>query len=164
MENFKLLMLLVAVWLLSSCAATVKTTFNDTQARVQEVMTAAYARPLVVDLIVDTTRGRSGRVEDPWVFPRKEVEIDMGGSLENLRARAVYKSADKYKADIIVAPMFIIKLKENEKEYEVIVTGFPARFKNWKPVSESDYEWIRTEKFISPLTWEKISAIVKCVK
>ena len=85
----------------------------------------------------------------------------MRGDLTNVRSRAVYLSSQKHNADVIVAPMFNVETSKDGKGYQVTVTGFPAYFKNWQPAKESDYEWIRTEKFITPLTWEKVSAIVK---
>ncbi len=157
MKNFRLLILGCIVAAFSSCA-TVKTSFSDTQARIQEVHTAAYAKPLTVELIVDTVKGR---INDPWIFTKEEVEIDMRGDLTNVRSRAVYLSSQKHNADVIVAPMFNVETSKDGKGYQVTVTGFPAYFKNWQPAKESDYEWIRTEKFITPLTWEKVSAIVK---
>ena len=85
----------------------------------------------------------------------------MRGDLANIRSRAVYLSSQRHDADVIVAPMFKIESSEDGKGYSVVVTGFPANFKNWRPAQESDYEWIRTEKFVTPLTCEKVSAIVK---
>lgn len=157
MKKFRLLTLFAIMAIFCSCA-TLKTSFSDTQARVQDVHTAAYAKPLTVELVVDTLRGK---VSDVWTFTKKEIEVDMRGDLANIRSRAVYLSSQKHNADVIVAPMFNVETTEDGDNYNVTVTGFPACFKNWRPAQESDYEWIRTEKFITPLTWEKISAIVK---
>ena len=157
MKSFRLVVLCGIVVTFCSCA-TLKTSFSDTQARVQEVHTAAYAKPLTVELVVDTLKGR---IHDVWVFTKEQVEVDMRGDLANIRSRAVYLSSQRHDADVNVAPMFKIESSEDGKGYSVVVTGFPANFKNWRPAQESDYEWIRTEKFVTPLTWEKVSAIVK---
>lgn len=157
MKSFRLLTFFGIVAAFSSCA-TIKSNFSDTQARVQDVSTSAYVKPLTVELVVDSLKGR---INDSWTFTKQEVEVDMRGDLTNVRSRAVYLSSKKHNADVIAAPMFNVETTKDGKGYIVTVTGFPAHFKNWQPIKESDYEWIRTEKFIMPLTWEKISTVVK---
>ena len=61
--------------------------------------------------------------------------------VENLKINALYLTAQKMDADVIVAPTFDIRTVK--KGIEITVIGFPAKYENWKVAEkEEDYKWI----------------------
>lgn len=131
---------------------------QDTQARLLDVNSNAYVKPLTVELVVDQTKGR---IRDEWTLTKEQAESEMKGDLANIRSYAVYMSSQKHDADVIVAATFNIKTDDQGTGYQVTVVGYPANFYNWKTADASDYEWIRMEKTLTTDDREKISAIVK---
>lgn len=133
--------------------------FRDTQARLLDVVSNAYVKPLTVELKVDTSKGR---IKDEWPIPKKVAEVDMGGDLANIRSWGVYMSSIRHQADVIVAATFNFETDpENPDAYKLTVIGYPASFVNWATATEADYEWIRMEKVVTTDERDKISAIVK---
>lgn len=131
---------------------------QDTQARLLDVKSNAYVRPLVVDLKVDTSKGR---IVDEWPLTKEQVEVEMNGDLTNIRSWGIYKSSQKHNADVIVAATFNFQTDDKPGFYKLTVIGYPASFVNWGTAKESDYEWIRMEKTVTTSDREKIAAIVK---
>lgn len=135
---------------------------KDTQARLLDVSSNAYVKPLVVELeVINTDKPDKGRIVDEWVLSKDEVE-GMNGDLTNIRSWGVYMSSKKHNVDVIVAATFNFENDENNPGfYKLTVIGYPAIFKNWETAKATDYEWIRMEKTITTADREKISAIVK---
>ena len=132
---------------------------QDTQARLLDVKSNAYVRPLVVDLKVDTIKGR---VVDEWPLTKEQVEVEMNGDLTNIRSWGIYKSSQKHNADVIVAATFNFQTDDTKPGFsKLTVIGYAASFVNWETAKETDYEWIRMEKTVTTSDREKISAIVK---
>lgn len=131
---------------------------QDTQARLLDVNSNAYVKPLVVELEVDQTKGR---IRDVWTLTKEQAETEMRGDLSNIRSYAVYMSSKKHNADVIVAATFNVKTNDVGDGYDVEIVGFPANFVKWRTAVQTDLEWIRLEKTLTTADREKISAIVK---
>ena len=132
---------------------------KDTQARLLDVTSNAYVKPLTVELKVDTSKGR---IVDVWPLTKEQVEVEMGGDIANIRSWGVYQSSKKHNVDVIVAATFNFKTDDTRDGfYQLTVVGYPASFVNWATATEADYEWIRMEKVVTTSEREKISAIVK---
>ncbi len=131
-------------------------TGSNQDARVYEpTNTTPLTRPLTADVNVVS----QDRITDTWTFdltPSKKIKsLDKNGELPtSLKVKALAKSANKNNADMIIAATFdyeqkmkvsglFRKVKSNI--VTVTVSGYPARFSNWKPVSQEagDYEWIQ---------------------
>lgn len=131
---------------------------QDTQARLLDMQSNGYVKPLTVELKVDDSKGR---IRDTWPLTKEQVETEMRGDIVNIRSYAVYMSSKKHNADVIVAATFNFKSLDNSDGYEVEVVGFPASFINWKTAAPADYEWIKMEKAQTTADREKIQAIIK---
>lgn len=147
---------IVAATLFTSCAITSSSiTYKRStkEARAYEPsIKAPYARPLAVDIEVISEK----RIIDTWTFditPSKTQKIirKTGDIPQELKVKALAKSSFKHGADMIIAATFDYEQTTAVttgvvKSDVVIVTvmGYPAKFKNWKPVSGNagDYEWI----------------------
>ena len=137
---------------------------KETQARLLDVMSNAYVRPLTVELKVDNSKGR---IRDKWELSGAEL-IDLGviaadGTLDlaNIRSYGVYKSAEKHNCDVIVAATFNFETEDLKNGGVLEVVGFPDNFVNWKTAEDSDLEWIRMEKVQTTSERDKLNAIVK---
>jgi len=129
--------------------------FQDTQARLLDVTSNAYVKPLTVELQVLNTK----RVSEIIKLTKQEVEQDMKGDLNNIRSYAVYRASQLHDCDVIVAATFNIRTADGG--YEVNIIGYPANFVNWKTATQADYEWIKMEKTVTTSEREKISAAVR---
>lgn len=129
--------------------------FQDTQARLLDVTSNAYVKPLTVELQVLTNK----RISEVIKLTRQEVEQDMKGDLTNIRSFAVYRASQLHDCDVIVAATFNIRTAG--EGYEVNIIGYPANFVNWKTASQADYEWIKMEKTVTTSDKDKISAAVR---
>lgn len=158
---------LVLFCIVADAQKTVITTkeFSDTQARMLEVTAKSYVRPLVVDLNVVGERTTFSKQ-----YTRTDVEVAMGGNLDNLRSRAIYDATDKLNCDAIVAATFKIELSQDGTCYNLEMKGFPANFmqSSWHPMNEKDYEWIKVDKSVTPLDKtndpDRAGAVIKNVK
>lgn len=128
-----------------------------TQARLLDVTSNAYVRPLTVELSVDKSKGR---INDVWELSPEDVE-SLKNDLSNIRSYGVYMSSNKHNADVIVAATFNFRTNDAGTGYILNVVGYPATFVNWKTADTADLEWIRLEKTLTTADREKISAVVK---
>ncbi len=135
-----------------------KVKIQDTQARLLDVTSNAYVKPLTVELVIDKSKGR---IRDEWTLTKELAETEMKGDIVNIRSYAVYMSSQKHNADVIVAATFNFRTNDEGTGYLITVVGYPATFQNWKTADASDYEWIRMEKTLTTADREKISAVVK---
>lgn len=152
----KVLLLIVAMAMsIVSYGQKTEFRFQDTQARLLDVTSNAYVKPLTVELQVLTNK----RVSEVIKLTRQEVEQDMKGDLTNIRSFAVYRASQLHDCDVIVAATFNIRTAGDG--YEVNIIGYPANFVNWKTASQADYEWIKMEKTVTTSDKDKISAAVR---
>lgn len=129
--------------------------FQDTQARLLDVTSNAYVKPLTVELKVLTNK----RVSEIIKLTRQEVEQDMKGDLNNIRSFAVYRASQLHDCDVIVAATFNVRTAG--EGYEVNIIGYPANFVNWQTATQADYEWIKMEKTVTTSERDKIAAAVR---
>jgi hypothetical protein len=159
MKKFYLMAIFSFIGIMGMHAQKTTVKYQDTQARLLDVTTNAYVKPLTVELKVDTSKGR---ISDEWILTKEQVEVEMGGDLVNIRSWGVYQSSKKHNADVIVAATFNFQTDDTRNGfYKLTVVGYPASFINWSTATQADYEWIRMEKVVTTSDREKISAIVK---
>ncbi len=131
-------MLLVALLLgVSQNVMAQKVDYRQSQSRMLEPQQQVFVRPLVVDLVVT----KPDRQTDNWPFLDVDITKMTTQDVDNLKINALYLSAQKHDADVIVAPTFDIRTVK--KGIEITVIGFPAKYQNWKVATkEEDYKWI----------------------
>lgn len=159
MKRFYFIALFAFIGIMGAQAQKTTVKYQDTHARLLDVTSNAYVKPLTVELKVDTSKGR---IVDVWPLTKEQVEVEMGGDIANIRSWGVYQSSKKHNVDVIVAATFNFKTDDTRDGfYQLTVVGYPASFVNWATATEADYEWIRMEKVVTTSEREKISAIVK---
>lgn len=132
-------------------------TYQSTQARVLEPQSNAYVHPLTVELkIIENGQ----RVRDSWHLTPENVNA-FRGNVQDIRSWGIYMSCQKHDCDVIVAATFNLKSDDTSNGYELEVVGYPAIYQNWKTATQTDYEWIRSEKTFTTDEREKVSAVIK---
>lgn len=120
-----------------TATAQTKGEYRQSQSRLLEPTQQVFVRPLVVDLQVTTDE----RQKAVWPFPDVDIFKMTTVDVDNLKINALYLTAQKFDADVIVAPTFDIRTVK--KGIEITVIGFPAKYTNWKVATrEEDYKWI----------------------
>lgn len=131
--------------------AQTKDEYRQSQSRMLEPQQQVFVRPLIVDLNVTTTE----RQKAVWPFPDVDINKMTTSDVENLKVNSLYLTAQKYDADVIVAPTFDVRTVK--KGIEITVIGFPAKYVNWQVAKkEEDYKWIEDVygtkiRFVNPL-------------
>ena len=117
--------------------AQTKDEYRQSQGRMLEPQQQVFVRPLIVDLNVTTAE----RQKAVWPFPDVDINKMTTSDVENLKVNSLYLTAQKYDADVIVAPTFDVRTVK--KGIEITVIGFPAKYENWQVAKkEEDYKWI----------------------
>lgn len=121
----------------TAMAQSSKAEYRQSQSRMLEPMQQVFVRPLVVDLKVTESK----RQTSTWPFPEYDVTKMTLADINNLKVNALYLTAQKFDADVIIAPTFDVRTVK--KGIEITVNGYPASYENWKvATSEEDYGWI----------------------
>ena len=137
--------------------------FSDTQARMVEVTARSYVRPLIVDMVVP--KGQARKVYNKS-YSRTEVEVAMGGNLDNLRSRVIYDASTDWNCDAVVAATFKIELLSDGSGYNVEMKGFPGNFdtQSWHPMAPSDFEWFDRVVKAGKVESDKEGVVISKVK
>lgn len=160
MKKFLVLASLVILGTTATFAQkTTQVQYQETQARLLDVSSNAYVKPMTVELKVKSDK----RIREMVKIPRDFALTAMKADPSNWRSYAVYEVSKRLDCDVIVAATFNIKFDEvaGDKDVQIEVVGFPADFVNWQTATEKDLEWIRMEKTITTAEREKIAAAVK---
>lgn len=159
MKKLLFVLLLSVFSLLSYAQKNTQIQYQETQARLLDVSSNAYVKPLTVELKVKGSQ----RVREVVKIPRNFALVAMKGDPSNWRSYAVYEVSKRMQCDVIVAATFNIKYDEvaGDQDVQIEVVGYPADFANWQTATAQDLEWIRMEKTITTAEREKIAAAVK---
>ncbi len=157
----KILLSIVAVVATATAFAQSKSQvqYQETQARLLDITSNAYVRPLTVELKI---KGEE-RIRETVTIPKDIALSAMKGDPSNWRSYAVYEVSRRKNCDVIVAATFNILFDEvrGDKDVSIEVVGYPADFVNWQTLTKEDYEWVRMEKTITTAERDKIAAVIK---
>lgn len=153
--------ILFAVLSTAICYAqkTTQVQYQETQARLLDVNSKAYVKPLTVELKVKSNQ----RIREIVNIPRNTALIAMKADPMNWRSFALYEVSKRLQCDVIVAPTFNIKYDElaGDQNVQIEVVGFPADYINWQTATTQDLEWINTGKTLTTADIDKIAAAIK---
>ena len=140
----KRVLLLLGVLLAFSTGvkAQITRTGEDLQARSADAVQTVFVQPFVMETELLQVPGADeiGKVTYTYALSKKEFRKHFGGSLENLKAYTVYKASQEFGADAFAASLFYFK-RENT-QCEIVLTGFPVKYKKIRKATEPDYEWM----------------------
>ena len=123
-----------------SCSSEVGLTENGT--RLMPVTSTAHTMPTVAELRVSSSK-ISHQLNVKNHYTLKDIS-DFGDSpkMVYLKKLAVSQAAQKYDADLIVAPSYSITTSEDLKTITVTVTGYPANYVNFHTATAAEMDII----------------------
>ena len=122
-------------FMLTSCNAPKRVIYREASGRNIEPAQGAVITPLVADLEIISQQSVRNTITFDVV-----VKTDMLGEIENFKRMALLQTAHKYNADTMVAALMNVDTNQNGN-LEITVTGYPARYINFRPMTEKD-QWI----------------------
>lgn len=137
MKTLNSILCLSFVAVLTSCAILTTRTTKVMKVAHQEII----QNPVVVDLEVKETK----------VSGIAEGKANLG--LEAIKQEALVKALEQTNADILVEPVY--KTQRKFRKITVNVTGYPASYKNFRPMKESDLSILDNKKAKSVQPQEK---------
>ncbi len=128
----KIFLAAAAALMLMSCA-TGNILYQESSGRNIEPTQNAVIVPLVADLELVTTE----KIEYVETF---EIVVTpyVISNIEAYKRAALVNATKKYKADTMVAALINISTRSDGKALIVAVTGFPAKYKNWRGMKPED--------------------------
>lgn len=120
----------------SVCFAQNHHVISQSQARMLETQMGAVTAPIIAELgevspnkIIDTTTFSIGYIKDASII------VSM---LPEYKQYALAKYCQKNGYDVIINALFQVSTNKAGDELLVIVTGYPARFKRFRPATKED--------------------------
>ena len=133
--------------------------YQNTQARILDVNSNAYVKPLTGELKMKSQQ----RIREIVKIPKTTALGAMNADPNNWRNYAVYEVSKRLDCDVIVAATFNIKFDElaGDKDVQIEVVGFPADFTNWQTATNQDLEWIKTDILSTTANRTNVNAAIK---
>lgn len=110
--------------------------FEEAVTRFEEPLTKVYVHPQIADMqMISAER----EVFGPYRFKLEKSMALTNYDLENFKARALYRATMESDADLMIAPLYDSYINEsNDKELVVELSGYPAKFVNFRPLPLND--------------------------
>lgn len=138
MKRSLFLLAILSILFLSGCAVFEK---HFAQARSLDISgTAVMQVPVVADLDVSNTK-----VTEEYTITTSVNLKNMNYFIDQAKSNAIVAAVQKHSADVLVEPIYevhITKAGYGKSDVRVVVTGFPATYKNFRSATKSDMEII----------------------
>ena len=138
-------LLIIAVAAMAMLTASCNQTYNLTEdnTRLLGVASSAYTLPTVAELQVTSTK-----ISFQMTFNNNLSLKDISGFSDSPKVQymvklTLNKAAQKYDADLIVAPNYSIATSEDYRKVTVSITGYPATYTNFRTATNADMELIK---------------------
>lgn len=149
---------------------TTKTDYLNAQARIPQALVQPLVKPLVAEVQVVPPAEyanseylvRGDKTGHKFVvrLTGQEVEVDMGGNLEDVQNYGVYKVTDEIGCDMLLAPVYLLK-GNSQDGYVLEIKGIPAKFAKIASATPADYEWMKIPHAIELSTNPAIFTSIK---
>lgn len=140
------------VALMSSCSTQYNLT--DSQTNLLPVSSMAYTLPTVAELQVNESKV-TFQMDFRNNMQLKDIsDFSSSPKVQYMIKVALTKAAEKYAADIIVAPNYAIATSEDYRTITVTVTGYPATYTKFHTATPADMELLQKNT--------KASAVIPC--
>lgn len=137
----------LAIALFGSCTTQMtslsKTEYHKQQARIIEPKFQAFMTPLVGDVEVMKEKGRI--TSEEYIRPINFAAANYEYQIEEAKKYVLFAETKKHDADILIAATYDINTDDVRKgTISIRVSGYPAKYVNWRPAATDDYKWINT--------------------
>lgn len=144
MKRILYIIAVAAIGILSvSCSSEYGITENNT--RLMPVNSTAHTLPTVAELRVSSSK-ISHQLSVKNTYSLKDI-YNFGDSpkMVYLQKLALNQAAQKYDADVIVAPSYSITTSDDQKTITVTVTGYPANYYNFHTATTEEMNIISND-------------------
>lgn len=124
--------------LICSCSTPKATTYSYSEYKTVSPSQSVYTVPVIADLDVAQERITYAERINKDITTLTDAEVEALASRE--KEVVIANAAKANNADVIVAPIINITTDAN-KNLVIIVNGYPARYKNFRNMTETD-KWI----------------------
>lgn len=140
MKTLKATLLLVTALFITSCTPYVTYhKYDESTARyMNPAIMPGFITPTIADLDISNEKITVTETYDNTLTQADMENFESSATIEYLKNYTVSKVVKQYDADVIVAPIFDIKTSDDYETIEVTVTGYPAKFINFRNVKSSD--------------------------
>ncbi len=140
-RTIHLLLTAIIAMVAASCATSYNYTDNNTH--LMSVSSTAHTLPIVADLDI-----QSSKIDFKMIFKnnlslREIADFNASPKVQYMIKLTLNKAAEKYAADVIVAPNYSISTSEDFRSITVTITGFPATYSNFRTATAADMEMIK---------------------
>ena len=134
----KIIFFFGAVVLICSCSVPKATSYSYSEYKTISPSQSVYTVPVIADLDVAKESITYAERINKNITTMTDAEVEALASRE--KEVVVANAAKANKADVIVAPTINITTDVN-KNLVIVVTGYPAKYKNFRSATEAD-KWI----------------------
>ena len=152
-KNILVLVAAIAALFATSCGTTYNITDNNTH--LLSVASSAYTLPTVAELQVTATKISFQMTYKNNLSLKDIADFSASPKVQYMIKLTLNKAAEKYDADLIVAPNYSIATSEDYKNVTVSITGYPATYTNFRTATSADMEMIKNGT-------QKGTAVVPC--
>lgn len=113
--------------------------FQDSEMHMSQPELRIFVTPQVCDM--EMIHPNEPRSEYSYSVEIRSFDSMTEDDFTNLKNRALYNFAKDHGADIIIEPIFnSFVTTDNKNVLNITVTGFPARYVNFRPLGKSDVD------------------------
>ena len=117
------------------------------------VATLDISQTKVTELYTIKMKGGNFSFSNGAVKEKNKLFIQSGGSMDAVKVHAVSKLLAKHNADVLIEPQFTFEMISSNggSTYNVVVSGYPASYKEFRPATKEDIEILQMNPIlISP--------------
>ncbi|MBD5325127.1 MAG: hypothetical protein HDR46_02895 [Bacteroides sp.] len=128
--------------------------FQDSEMHMSQPELRIFVTPQVCDM--EMINPDKPRAEFSSVFEIRSLESLTEAEFTNFKNRTLYMFAKEHGADIIIEPIFNSYIVAGDnKLLRINVTGFPARYVNFRPLGKSDVD-LEMVRVVYPAGYQKV--------
>ena len=129
------------VLFLASCSSSYNLAENNT--KLLSVGSSAYTLPTVAELNVSATKISFQMTYQNNLSLKDISKFSDSPKVQYMIKLTMNKAAEKYEADVIVAPNYTIATSEDFKNVTITVTGYPATYTNFHTATATEMNLIK---------------------
>ncbi|HOR03500.1 MAG TPA: hypothetical protein PLI58_02495 [Candidatus Syntrophosphaera sp.] len=135
MKKIVLLFVVLSILFLTSCSII---GINSVTSKTKDIYGSVIHLPVVVDLIVQNTKITKEFTTECPQNPTDDV-------IEDVKSIAIAAALKEHSADVLIEPNYDVQITSksaSNSEIKVVVTGYPATYKNFRNATKGDVELI----------------------
>ena len=143
----KIILFFSTATLICSCSVPKATSYSYSEYKTAMPSPAVYAVPTMADLVVSSEKITYGERINQNITTLTDAEVEALASRE--KETIIANALKANNADVLVAPNVSIETDAN-KNLVIIVTGYPAVYKNFRSATAADTLFMNASGVVAP--------------